>query len=125
MPAGVEAPSSGAEATAAIDPSDPDWAQKFLPGLDAPTGADAQTKLCDDDPTMPYCGYNTSKWQDISALPEGTDPATCVGVAGQDTASDAWCVMNCGGEPPNCPAKLCKCGKAAEQQAQAQQAQAQ
>lgn len=52
---------------------------------------------------------NESKWQDLTGLSEGADPAACAAVCGQKTADDKWCVMNCGGTPPNCPATLCTC----------------
>ena len=52
---------------------------------------------------------NESKWQDLTGLPEGANPAACKAVCGQKTADDKWCVMNCGGTPPNCPATLCTC----------------
>jgi len=69
-------------------------------------------KLCDDDPSMPHCGYDKSAWQDMSGL-KGSAPATCAAVEGSGVGDD-WCRQNCGGSPPNCPAKLCMCGKAAE-----------
>ena len=69
-------------------------------------------KLCDDDPSQPHCGYDKSLWQDMSGL-KGAKPATCAAVEGSGVGDD-WCRTNCGGSPPNCPAKLCMCGKAAE-----------
>lgn len=62
----------------------------------------------------------TAEWQakhkelmktDISGLPPEGDPTSCVAVS--TAMSDAWCRLNCGGSPPNCPSALCKC-KAAE-----------
>ena len=64
------------------------------------------------DPSQPHCGYDKSLWQDMSGL-KGAKPATCAAVEGSGVGDD-WCRTNCGGSPPNCPAKLCMCGKAAE-----------
>ena len=69
----------------------------------------ADTKVADVGPDP--------KWQiqvdpellktDTSGLPDGGDPATCVSIGSSMT--DAWCKLNCGGSPPNCPTALCKC----------------
>lgn len=61
---------------------------------------------CEEAPDMPHCGLNSSSWQDVSGLPKGANPASCEPVG--DMTKD-WCVMNCGGTPPNCPSALCKC----------------
>lgn len=44
---------------------------------------------------------------DITGLPDGGDPKTCVSIG--ESMTDAWCKLNCGGSPPNCPKALCKC----------------
>ena len=61
---------------------------------------------CDQAPSMPHCGLNQDSWQDLTGLPDGADPSSCKSVGDLD---DNWCVQNCGGTPPNCPATLCKC----------------
>ena len=61
---------------------------------------------CDQAPSMPHCGLNQESWQDLTGLPEGADPSSCKAVS---QVEDTWCVQNCGGTPPNCPASLCKC----------------
>jgi hypothetical protein len=82
------------------------------PAADLLQRAGPAVKLCDDDPTQPHCGYDKSAWQDMSGL-KGSKPATCAAVEGSGVGDD-WCRQNCGGSPPNCPAKLCMCGKVAE-----------
>ena len=44
---------------------------------------------------------------DISGFPDGGDPESCVSIG--TSMTDAWCKLNCGGHPPNCPSALCKC----------------
>ena len=44
---------------------------------------------------------------DITGLPDGGDPKTCVSIG--ESMTDAWCKLNCGGSPPNCPKAMCKC----------------
>ena len=61
---------------------------------------------CDQAPSMPHCGLNQDSWQDLTGLPDGADASSCKSVGDLD---DNWCVQNCGGTPPNCPASLCKC----------------
>ena len=46
-------------------------------------------------------------WQDITGLPAGADPEACVSI--DASTPTEWCITNCGGSPPNCPAELCKC----------------
>merc|ERR1740130_2095043 len=73
---------------------------------------------CEEVPAMPHCGLDQSAWQDLSGLPEGADPNTCASVG---DVTKEWCVMNCGGTPPNCPSTLCKCkAPVVTQQAQQQ-----
>ena len=75
---------------------------------------------CEELPTMAYCGLDKSAWQDLSGLPKGADPNSCAPVG---DVTKEWCVMNCGGTPPNCPSAQCKC-KAPEGAQEAPQQQA-
>ena len=44
---------------------------------------------------------------DITGLPDGGDPKTCVSIG--ESMTDAWCKLNCGGSPPSCPKAMGKC----------------
>merc|ERR1740130_342902 len=75
---------------------------------------------CEEVPTMPHCGLNQSAWQDLTGFPKGADPKSCASVG---DVTKEWCVMNCGGTPPNCPSTLCKCKAPVETQQAQQQGQ--
>jgi hypothetical protein len=56
------------------------------------------------------CSSEKIKPYKSAIFPEG-DPESCKAIPGSEEANDAWCVANCGEDPPSCPADLCKCSK--------------